>query len=70
MFNLADGGYTDQAALNGALGRLFGIRTGFHGNMLSNLARLRMEEVVREGAASVIRQRWEPQEPRPTRPPG
>ena len=48
VFNLADGGHTDQGALNAALGRMFAIRTGFHGTILSNIARLRLEEVVQD----------------------
>ena len=48
VFNLADGGGTDQAALVGVLGRLFGIETGFYGSVMSNLARLKMDTVVNE----------------------
>jgi len=41
-FNLADAGNTDQAKLAAALGRLFGIETGFYGSVVSNLMRVRL----------------------------
>eukprot|EP00937_MAST-01D_sp_MAST-1D-sp2_P003259 g3259.t1 len=46
VLNLADAGDTDQKDVNAALGRLFGIETGFHGKLLSNIARLRLGDVV------------------------
>ena len=40
-FNLADAGNTDQGKLAAALGRLFGIETGFYGSIVSNVMRVR-----------------------------
>ena len=41
IYNLADKTGTDQGKINAVLGELFGIKTGFHGKMLSNFARVR-----------------------------
>ncbi len=46
IWNLCDKNDTDQGKLNDLLGHLFGIRTGFHGPLISNVARLRLDEVV------------------------
>jgi nucleoside-diphosphate-sugar epimerase len=46
IFNLADKGDTDQGAVSGILGSAFGIKTGFHGALISNLARINMDDVV------------------------
>jgi len=48
VFNLADAGHTDQGTVSAALGALFGIRTGFHGKLISNVARLKLSDVVDE----------------------
>jgi nucleoside-diphosphate-sugar epimerase len=42
VWNLSDKNDTDQGKLNSILSRIFGIRTGFVGTMLSNVARLRL----------------------------
>lgn len=46
VFNLCDRGDTDVGTVNSFLSELFGIKTGFHGTMLSNVARLRLADVV------------------------
>lgn len=46
IWNLCDKTDTDQGKVNEILGELFGIRTGFHGPLISNMARLRMDDVV------------------------
>jgi hypothetical protein len=33
---------TDQGKVSGILGAIFGIKTGFHGKIVSNLARVRL----------------------------
>lgn len=43
VYNLADKSHTDQGSLNVVLGRLFDIKTGFQGKMLSNVARMKMD---------------------------
>lgn len=47
-FNLADKADTDQGKLNGFLGAIFGIETGFHGSVVSNLARFSMDSLVKD----------------------
>lgn len=44
--NLADKTRLDQGQLNNWLGELFGIKTGFHGSIISNLAKLSFDSVV------------------------
>ncbi|OQR93772.1 hypothetical protein ACHHYP_02280 [Achlya hypogyna] len=46
VFNLADKNDTNQGKLNAFLGQLFEIETGFIGKLISNLARLRLGDVV------------------------
>lgn len=46
VYNLADRGDTDVGTVNAFLSELFGIKTGFHGSILSNVARLRLADVV------------------------
>eukprot|EP00161_Ancyromonas_sigmoides_P019430 TRINITY_DN549_c0_g1_i1.p1 TRINITY_DN549_c0_g1~~TRINITY_DN549_c0_g1_i1.p1 ORF type:complete len:406 (+),score=36.61 TRINITY_DN549_c0_g1_i1:72-1289(+) len=38
IFNLADGGATDQGRINAALAEIFGIKTGFQGTIISTMA--------------------------------
>ena len=44
LFNLADKSDTSQGSINAFLGSIFSIRTGFHGKIVSNLAKMRMKE--------------------------
>jgi nucleoside-diphosphate-sugar epimerase len=46
IFNLSDDRNTSQGDINFVLAEIFKIRTGFHGIMMSNLARLNMDGVV------------------------
>jgi nucleoside-diphosphate-sugar epimerase len=46
IFNLCDKNDSDQAKINALVGELFGIKTGFLGVIISNLARLRFTDVV------------------------
>ena len=39
-FNLADKSRTNQGLMNTILGNIFNIETGFHGKMISNLAKV------------------------------
>lgn len=48
LFNVADAGGTDAGRLNDLIGVLFGIKTGFHGVLISNLARMDFAGSVRE----------------------
>eukprot|EP00055_Hartaetosiga_balthica_P002925 m.5781 g.5781 ORF g.5781 m.5781 type:complete len:365 (-) comp2477_c0_seq1:1019-2113(-) len=48
IFNLADKADTTQGTLNALLEQLYGIKTGFLGSMLSNLAKMNMSAVVDE----------------------
>ncbi|OTB02297.1 hypothetical protein M426DRAFT_197933 [Hypoxylon sp. CI-4A] len=45
-FNVVDKGTTTQGILADIIGEVFGIETGFQGQLLSNLARLNMDSVV------------------------
>ncbi|KAI2465047.1 hypothetical protein F4781DRAFT_439062 [Annulohypoxylon bovei var. microspora] len=45
-FNVVDKGTTNQGVVAGIIGEVFGIETGFQGQLLSNLARLNMDSVV------------------------
>ncbi|KAI2615614.1 hypothetical protein GGR54DRAFT_259302 [Hypoxylon sp. NC1633] len=45
-FNIVDKGMTNQGKLAEIIGEVFGIQTGFQGQLLSNLARLNMDSVV------------------------
>ncbi|KAI6093449.1 hypothetical protein F4821DRAFT_51 [Hypoxylon rubiginosum] len=46
IFNVVDKGMTNQGTIAGIIGEVFGIETGFQGQLLSNLARLNMDSVV------------------------
>ena len=46
IWNLCDEGDSDQGKLNEILGKIFDIKTGFHGPILSAVASLRMADVV------------------------
>lgn len=48
LYNLADKGETDQGDFNEILSKIFGIETGFLGSIVSNLAKLKFEEVTGE----------------------
>ncbi|CAG8618516.1 27442_t:CDS:2 [Dentiscutata erythropus] len=48
VFNLSDSGNTDQERINKHLGSIFGIKTGFHGTITSNLAQLNLDSAVDE----------------------
>ena len=45
-FNVVDKGDTDQGKISAILGKVFGIKTGFHGKIVSNLARMRLGDAV------------------------
>ncbi|KAI1476683.1 hypothetical protein K445DRAFT_63086 [Daldinia sp. EC12] len=45
-FNVVDKGATNQGTIADIIGQVFGIETGFQGQLLSNLARLNMDSVV------------------------
>jgi nucleoside-diphosphate-sugar epimerase len=47
-YNLADKGDTDQGKVNDILANLFGIKTGFQGKLISNMARMDLTRVVNE----------------------
>jgi nucleoside-diphosphate-sugar epimerase len=44
-YNLCDEGDTDNQLANGLIGTIFGIQVGFHGKLISNVARLNLEAV-------------------------
>ncbi|KAI1769740.1 hypothetical protein F4818DRAFT_314399 [Hypoxylon cercidicola] len=46
IFNVVDKGMTTQGTIASIIGEVFGIETGFQGQLLSNLARLNMDSVV------------------------
>ncbi|KAI1106677.1 NAD(P)-binding protein [Jackrogersella minutella] len=46
IFNVVDNGVTNQGVVADIIGEVFGIGTGFQGQLLSNLARLNMDSVV------------------------
>jgi len=48
IFNLADESDADQGVINGYLGEIFGIKVGFLGSMLSQLAGLKLSAVAEE----------------------
>lgn len=48
IYNLADKGETDQGDFNEILSKIFGIETGFHGSIVSNLAKIKFEEVTQD----------------------
>ncbi|GAM23057.1 hypothetical protein SAMD00019534_062320 [Acytostelium subglobosum LB1] len=48
VFNLADKGDTDQAKINKCLEKVFAIKTGFHGSIVSNLAQLNLKAVCEQ----------------------
>jgi nucleoside-diphosphate-sugar epimerase len=48
VFNLVDDNDTSQGTFNAVLESLFAIRTGFYGSIMSNLAQLKLEELVEE----------------------
>lgn len=45
-FNVVDKGATTQGTIADIIGQVFGIKTGFQGQLLSNLARLSMDNIV------------------------
>lgn len=48
IFNLADKGSTDQGKVAEILGSVFGIKTGFYGGLMSNMARMNMKSLVED----------------------
>ncbi|KAI1142871.1 NAD(P)-binding protein [Hypoxylon sp. FL0543] len=46
IFNVVDKGSTSQGVVADIIGQVFGIETGFQGQLMSNLARLNMDSVV------------------------
>lgn len=46
IFNLVDQGQTSQGTMAEIIGQLFGIKTGFQGQLISTFARLNMDSVV------------------------
>lgn len=47
-YNLADDNDTSQGKFNSVLEAIFAIKTGFYGSIMSNLAQLKLEELVEE----------------------
>ncbi|KAB8766454.1 hypothetical protein FH972_026614 [Carpinus fangiana] len=54
VFNIVDHGRTTQGTLSGLIGKQFGIETGFHGRLKSNLARLDLDNIVEEENEEVL----------------
>jgi len=48
VYNLADSGDTSQGDINDILEKLFGIKTGFHGVIVSNLAKVNLQGVAEQ----------------------
>jgi len=48
VYNLADETDLDQGELTGWIGHLFGIQTGFHGAIVSNMAKMALGSVAEE----------------------
>jgi len=48
IYNLADKGDTDQGTVNDLLEKVFGIKTGFYGAIMSNLAKMDIKGVSEE----------------------
>jgi len=48
IYNLADKSDTTQGSINDLLEKIFGIKTGFLGDMVSQVAKLKMKEVTEE----------------------
>lgn len=46
VFNMVDKGQTSQGTMAELIGQLFGIQTGFQGQLISTFARLNMDSVV------------------------
>jgi nucleoside-diphosphate-sugar epimerase len=46
VFNIVDQGKTSQGTMADIIGQLFGIQTGFQGQLISTFARLNMDSVV------------------------
>ena len=46
IFNLVDEGQTSQGKMADIIGKIFGIETGFQGQLISTFARLNMDSVV------------------------
>jgi hypothetical protein len=46
VFNIVDKGQTSQGTMAEIIGQLFGIKTGFQGQLISTFARLNMDSVV------------------------
>ena len=47
-FNLADHGNCDQESVNAIIRNIFGIKTGFQGTIISNLAKLNLSDVTED----------------------
>jgi nucleoside-diphosphate-sugar epimerase len=48
VFNLADSGNTNQGKIAKIISAIFGIKTGFHGSIMSTLAKMNMKSLVDE----------------------
>lgn len=48
IYNLADKGDTDQGYFNDILSKIFGIETGYHGTIVSNLAKVNLKSVAED----------------------
>jgi nucleoside-diphosphate-sugar epimerase len=48
VFNLADANATDQAKVSAIISRIFRIKTGFHGNVVSQFAKINFKKVVEQ----------------------
>jgi len=48
VYNLADKGDTNQGTINEILERVFGIKTGFHGAIISNVAKVNIKGVAEQ----------------------
>lgn len=48
IFNVVDNGATTQGTLAAIIGDVFQVKTGFQGSVMSNLARLNMDNVVED----------------------
>jgi nucleoside-diphosphate-sugar epimerase len=57
IFNLADTNKTDQAKISAIIGKIFGIKTGFHGTVVSQMAKVNFKAVV-EDANDTHMQPW------------
>ncbi|EAY10308.1 NAD dependent epimerase/dehydratase, putative [Trichomonas vaginalis G3] len=48
IYNLCDSGKTNQIKVNKCISEIFGIKTGFYGSFLSNLARINFKSAVQD----------------------